>query len=118
MARPTRPRDRSHAKVYEWWFDLPAWQNLSPPAVVLLVALLAAYRPWAASITLSDEQAGRLIGMSDSSGRRAIQELERWGWLEAINPGSFVRGRAPIYVLTPCPEAPGIMPRMTFRDMA
>jgi hypothetical protein len=118
MARSTRPLEKAHARIYAWWLELPAWRNLSPPAVALLIALLVEYRPGTPAVTLSDERAGRLIGMSDSSGLRAVQELEKWGWLEALYPGSFVRGRAPTYVLTPCPEAPGIMPRMTFRDMA
>lgn len=106
MARASTYRDRPHARIYAEWIELAAWRHLSGNAAKLLVAMLADYRPGRNGyLEWSERRAGRTIGKSAATGRRALEELQDRGWIEVERFGKFQRRDAPtLYALTVWPN--------------
>lgn len=103
MAKATKLTDRAHARIYQAWFRLPAWRTLSGNAVKLLCAMLAEFRPLDRSngqLAWSDKRAGDAIGMSETSGRRALEELEARGWIAVQRFGTMRRDKPTAYALS------------------
>lgn len=107
MAKATKLKDRAHARIYHAWFKLPAWRSLSGNAVKLLCAMLAEFRPLDGNngrLAWSDKRAGDAIGMSETSGRRALAELEAKGWIAVQRFGKMRRDMPTFYALACYPN--------------
>jgi hypothetical protein len=103
MARAQNQRDGSHARIYSEWLSLPAWRNLSPTAVKLLVEILGRYRPRDnGRLPLSAKLAGQYLGASKATGARALRELDDCGWIRPVRLAQFAdrKGTATYYRLT------------------
>jgi hypothetical protein len=103
MARPQNQRDGSHARIYSEWLSLPAWRNLSPTAIKLLLEILGRYRPRDnGRLALSAKSAGEYLGASKATGARALRELDDFGWIRPVRLARFAdrRGTATHYRLT------------------
>lgn len=112
------PRDKSHARIYREWLDLPSWTTLTPVAQALLVNLLARYRPQEPNrFEVSDRTATILVRASRNTVRQALLDLEDRGWLRVIHGGRMhgpKARRAAVYALTAFPEEPGMPPSKAF----
>lgn len=107
MAKATKHTDRPHARIYQTWFKLPAWRSLSGNAAKLLCAMLASFRPLDGNngrLAWSDKRAGDAIGMSETSGRRALEELEAKGWIAIQRMGKMRRDMPTTYALAAYPN--------------
>jgi hypothetical protein len=103
MARATNRRDGAHARIYSEWLSLPAWRNLSPTAVKLLVEILGRYRPGDnGRLPLSARLAGEYLNASKATGARALRELDDNGWIRPMRLARFAdrKGTATDYKLT------------------
>ena len=119
MAKATKFADRSHARIYAAWLDLPAWRYLSPIACKLLVAMLARYRPGTnGALVWGAREAGQAVGMSQATGARALAELEEKGWITVECVGAFARKNKPSnYALTYYPnDVSGEPASLAFED--
>ncbi len=102
MTKATKSTARPHARIYHAWLKLPAWRTLSGNAVKLLCAMLAEFRPLDGDngrLEWSDKRAGDAIGMSESTGRRALEELESKGWIAIQRMGKMRRDMPTTYAL-------------------
>jgi hypothetical protein len=105
MHKATKFTDRPHARIYQAWLTLPAWRTLSGNAAKLLCAMLADYRSGRnGKLAWSDKRAGYAIGMSESSGRRALEELEVKGWIAIQCIGKMRRDMPTTYALAGYPN--------------
>jgi hypothetical protein len=98
------PRDKSHARIYREWMDLPAWTTLNPCATRLLIELMTRYRPHEPNqFEISDRTASKLVGSARNTARKALEQLEDRGWLKVISIGKMTgqkSARASVYALT------------------
>lgn len=107
MAKATNHTDGPHARIYHAWLKLPAWRALSGNAVKLLCTMLAEFRPSENNngrLAWSDKRAGDAIGMSETSGRRALEELEVKGWIAIQRLGRMRRDMPTTYALAMYPN--------------
>jgi DNA-binding MarR family transcriptional regulator len=89
MPRATKLRDRAHARLYADWLALPAWRSLTPAARVILLTLLALYRPASnPSVRLSIREIAKLTAISRSVVAVSLRDLEDRGWLRTIARGT------------------------------
>jgi len=80
--------DRPHARLYDHHMRHPSWLELSGNAAKLFATLLAAYRPDRPNcFPVGDKRAGELIGVSPSTGKRAVNELVKAGYLRQERKG-------------------------------
>lgn len=118
MAKSTKYKDRPHARIYHAWLKLPAWRTLSGNAVKLLCVMLAEFRPADRNngrLEWSDKRAGDAIGMSEASGRRALEELETKRWIAVQRIGKMRRDKPTMYALALYPnDETGQPPTMAF----
>jgi hypothetical protein len=105
MAKAQKHSDAAHARIYQRWIGLPAWRHLSGNAAKLIVAMLTDYRPGTnGKLAWSDKRAGDAIGMSETSGRRALEELEVKGWIAIQRMGKMRRDAPTAYALSMHPN--------------
>ena len=107
MARATKCRTPPHARFLEKWIHLPAFKALNGNAMKLLICMLADYRPALqhnGKLEWSDARAGKAIGMSEASGRRALADLEDKGWIAVQRFGKFSRDKPTTYALAMWPN--------------
>jgi hypothetical protein len=78
--------------------------------------MLVDYRPETnGAMAWSDKRAGDAIGMSETSGRRALGELERMGWIAIQRFGEMRRDKPTTYALAMYPnDETGEPPTMAF----
>ncbi|QCK85226.1 hypothetical protein E8L99_05245 [Phreatobacter aquaticus] len=76
-----RKHHQEFAKLDVETMRTPAWRHLSPTARLLLVALIFTSKR-RNPIEISNDEAGQLIGASDDTGRRALNELQGKGFIE------------------------------------
>ena len=88
MPRATKLRDKSHARVYSEWLQLPAWLTLSPYAKALLIQMLASYRPSMQTIEMTDRAASVAIPCARATAAKALAELEEKGWIKVERVGA------------------------------
>lgn len=102
MARATKFSDPPHARIYQSWLTLPAWRAIRNEAQLLLVHMLAEFRPannsrleW----TLTRVQ--RTLNCSRSIASECLTDLEKNGWIKVTRVGHFSGSRKPsLYRLT------------------
>jgi hypothetical protein len=101
MATATKYRDRPHARIYSAWMELAAWREASLAARVLLIEMLARYRPGDnGRLEWSIRRVAEVLGASKATASTALKELETVGWIEVTRVGSFSRkGRPSHYAL-------------------
>jgi hypothetical protein len=101
MATATKYRDRPHARIYSAWMELAAWREASLAARVLLVEMLARYRPGEnGRLEWSVRRVAEVLRVSKSTATTALIELETSGWIEVTRAGTFSRkGRPSHYAL-------------------
>lgn len=107
MARATKYRDSAHARFYQKWMRLDAFHYLTGNAFKLLLCMMAEYRPELANngkLEWSDSKAGRAIGLSEASGRRALADLEDKGWISVERLGQPRRDKPTTYALAMWPN--------------
>jgi hypothetical protein len=117
MALATKYRDRSHARIYSAWVELPAWCEASLAARCLLVEMLARYRPGTnGTLEWSVRRVAEVLRVSKSTASATLIELETIGWIEVTRAGSFSgKSRASHYALTMYPdETTGDPPTRSF----
>ncbi|OYU50501.1 MAG: hypothetical protein CFE31_02835 [Rhizobiales bacterium PAR1] len=69
--------------------------------------MLAEFRPLDCNngrLAWSDKRAGDAIGMSETSGRRALEELEVKGWIAVHGMGKMRRDKPTTYALSCYPN--------------
>jgi CTP-dependent riboflavin kinase len=86
-----RKGDDTYAKLGHDVLSSGAWKALKPPAKVLLVSLIY-YSKRRNDIEVSNAQAGGFIGASADTGRRALNHLERHGFLRRRVQGQSLAG--------------------------
>ena len=105
------PRDRSHARIYKHWLELPAWQTLTCQARALIVELLARYLPESPNhFELSDRTVAGLLSCARPTAAQALRDLEDRGWISVVRVGRIYgpkARRASVYALTYYPAEPG-----------
>jgi hypothetical protein len=101
MATATKYRDRSHARIYSAWLELPAWRAASIAARCLLVEMLARYRPGEnGRLEWPVRRVAEVLGVSKTTGGKILIELETIGWIAVMRVGSFSgKSRASLYAL-------------------
>lgn len=102
MAKATKFRDRSHARIYAHWRRYPAWQRLSLAARALLTEIMLEYGGRDnGRLEWSCRKAGQAIGVSKDRAARALTQLELLGWLTVERVSKFGNRNAPArYALT------------------
>lgn len=98
--------DKAHARIYQEWFLLPSWHNLSPHARALLVEMLAGYRPGTNGyLEWSQTRVRKTLHGGNAKADAVMVELEKAGWIEVTRAGTFSGARpGTLYRLTtqPC----------------
>ena len=102
MAKATKYADKPHARIYQSWLALPAWRAMRNEAQLLLVYMLAEYRPannsrleW----TLTRVQ--QILNCSRTIASECLTDLEKNGWIKVARVGQFSGSRKPsLYRLT------------------
>lgn len=85
-------RDRSHARVYKFWYKLAAWRSLTSRGRDLVTAVLAAYHPdHANAFELTDGKVSALLGCSKNTSRKVFHECVERGWF-VIESGGRMNG--------------------------
>lgn len=107
MSEPLYPasrHDRPHARIYDHHIIHPAWIGLSGNAFKLLVRLLADYRPAKPnSFLVGGRRVGEMIGVSEKTGQKIVDELIECGHLREERRGSntgILRTRERVVSLT------------------
>ena len=111
MAAPSKFSDRSHARIYGDWEQIPAWNLLSVYGRAVLIVLLMDYRMGKNFIILSDAEAARRTNCARATAAKAIEELQELGWIKVARVGKMwgrKSARASAYYLTMYPEQIGI----------
>src|SRR4051812_11790957 len=86
----TKFRDKSHARLYSTWAELPTWRALSPVARALLAEILMRFRPGEnGRLQWPVRRAAALLGVSKDTAGRALVALERNGWLSVTKVAGF-----------------------------
>ena len=114
-------RDRSHARIYAAWVDLPAWRTLSLPARCLLFEMLVRFRPGAnGQLAWPARRVGEVLNVSKATGARALIELENAGWIEVETVARFGGHAKPaMYSLTMFPnDVTGDPPSSAFESIS
>jgi hypothetical protein len=90
MTSATKQRDRAHARMYALWFSLPAWRAMRNDSHLLLMYMLAEYRPqtnehleWPLSKVQRTLRCGR------QTASECLVELEDNGWIVVVDVGQF-----------------------------
>src|ERR1700751_3479640 len=101
MPSATKYRDRPHARIYSAWVELAAWREASIAARILLVEMLAKYRPGEnGKLEWPVRRVAEVLGASKSTASAALRELETTGWITVTRVGNFSRkGRSSLYAL-------------------
>lgn len=110
--------DKSHARIYGEWENLPAWNTLSTYARSTLIVLLMDYRMGNNFLELSDREAARRGNCARATAAKAIAELENKGWIKVAQVGKMrgrLRARTSAYFLTKYPEEIGIPPTHDYK---
>jgi hypothetical protein len=95
MTRATKFRDLAHARIYSTWTNLPAWLECSLAARMLLVEMLARFRPGGnGKLEWSVRRAAGVLRVSKSTAATALIELETTGWIEVMRAGRFSKKSA------------------------
>jgi hypothetical protein len=102
MAKATKFADKPHARIYQSWLALPAWRAMRIEAQLLLVHMLAEFRPannsrleW----TLTRVQ--QTLNCSRTIASECLTDLEKNGWVKVARVGQFSGSRKPsLYRLT------------------
>ena len=108
MPKATTYRDHAHARVYLSWLNKPAWRTMSLAGRCLLIEMMADYRgPGSGNGTFawSCRRAAKVLGVSKTTGARALIELETRGWIVVVKVAGFGgRNKPAEYRLTmfPC----------------
>lgn len=88
-------RDRAHARVYVEWKKLPAWRTLSGNARALFVEILMDYHPDRPNaFALSNGTIAELMGCTEKTAAKLINELVLRGWLFIERRGAVTGMRA------------------------
>ncbi len=102
MTKATKHTDRPHARIYHHWMALPAWKAMRNEAQLLLVYMLAEFRPSLNSRlewTLTRVQ--EVLRCSRSTASDCLTDLEKNGWIKVCRVGLFSGSRKPsLYRLT------------------
>jgi len=102
MAKATKYADKPHARIYQSWLTLPAWRAMRNEAQLLLVHMLAEFRPANNSLlewTLTRVQ--RTLNCSRTIASECLTDLEKNGWIKVARVGQFSGSRKPsLYRLT------------------
>ena len=81
-----------------------AWRSLSGPAVKLYIELRSRYNGSNnGDLSVSLDEAARLLGLGKATVSRAFKELESKGFIKMNQPGEWYRRRATTYVVTDRP---------------
>jgi len=101
MALATKYRDRSHARIYSAWVELPAWCEASVAARCLIVEMLARYRPGEnGRLEWPVRRVAKVLRVSKTTAGKVLIELETIGWIVVMRAGSFSgKSRASLYAL-------------------
>jgi hypothetical protein len=104
MAQARNLRDFPHARIYQKWKRLPAWQTLSRAGRCLLIEMLVEVRPKEQNngfLIWGIRKAAEAIGSGKDVATRALTELECKGWIVCTRVGRFhQKNRAAEYALT------------------
>lgn len=98
MAKSYRAADRSHARLYSHWRDLPAWRSLSLAARALLIEMMWDYRPDPGNngyLKWPLRRAAKVLGCSKDTAAIALEELEACGWITCERIGGPGRRNGP-----------------------
>lgn len=96
MPRAQKYSDYAHARIYQSWFSLPAWKRLRPTAQLLLVHMLAEFRPgWHEILEWTLTRVQTTLNCSRVTASDCMTELEKNGWMEVVRVGRFEGGRKP-----------------------
>ena len=97
MPTPANARDRSHARIYCHWRELPAWRCLSPAARALLLEIMMDYRPRPGNngyLRWTVRRAASAVNVGKATAATALEELETCGWITCERIGGFGRSNA------------------------
>lgn len=97
MPTPANARDRSHARIYSHWRELPAWHAMSLAAKVLLLEMMMDYRPGLENngyLRWSLRRVAATINVGKATAATALEELEACGWITCERIGGFGRSNA------------------------
>ena len=98
MARATKYRDQSHARIYGAWRALPAWQTLSLAGRCLLLEMLLEFRPGTnGMLAWSCRKAARPLGVGKSTAAPALIDLEMRGWIRVEKVAGFDHKTQPVF---------------------
>lgn len=85
---PSSRHDRPHARLYDHHLQHAAWRALSGNAIKLLACLLAEYRPERPnSFPVGERRVALMIGVSDATAAKAVNELINGGHLRVERRG-------------------------------
>lgn len=95
MPKASQYKDRSHARIYSAWLELPAWRAASIAARCLIVEMMGRYRPGEnGKLAWPIRRVASVLGVSKSTASLVLTELETLGWIEVTRVGSFSRKSA------------------------
>jgi hypothetical protein len=102
MHKATKYADRPHARIYQHWLDLPAWKAMRGEAQLLLVHMLAEFRPSMNSrLEWPLTRVQEVLRCSRSTASESLVDLEKNGWIKVCRVGRFSGSRKPsLYRLT------------------
>ncbi|HEY8007156.1 MAG TPA: hypothetical protein VIF02_04135 [Methylocella sp.] len=102
MHKATKHADRPHARIYHHWLDLPAWKAMRGEAQLLLVHMLATFRPaFNSRLEWPLTRVQEVLRCGRSTASEALTDLEKNGWVKVCRVGRFSGSRKPsLYRLT------------------
>jgi hypothetical protein len=100
---------KGHVQVDIGMMQSPAWQSLSGNAVKVFLAMATKHWAYNGALVFSVGQAGKVLGLTPSTGSRALRELKERGFIVEEATASFgSTGRlAKEWRLTPFPVQRG-----------
>jgi DNA-binding transcriptional ArsR family regulator len=99
-----RDGEEQYLKLSYPFLRSPAWRSLSGPAVKVWLELRSRFNGRNnGELSLSLDEASRLLGMSKSTVRRVFVELEEKGFIRKVKPGQWYGRTASEYAVTDRP---------------